>query len=105
MERDREQDHLGRRADVFISTATAAPLQTGTWAVGPGAVVLTDQGPWVIGGLIQQFWPIVDDEGDTDPKTDLFVLQPFLNYNFGRGWSLSAGPIITANWDAESGQQ
>ncbi|HKW00448.1 MAG TPA: hypothetical protein VJN96_11520 [Vicinamibacterales bacterium] len=86
-------------------TATAAPMQTGTWAVGPGAVVLTTPGPWVVGGLVQQFWPMVDDPGDTDPRTDLFVLQPFVNYNFGPGWALGLAPIITANWDAESGQQ
>ena len=67
--------------------------------------MLTDRGPWVVGGLVQPFWPIVDDEGDDDPKTDLLVIQPFLNFNFGRGWALGTGPIITANWDADSGQQ
>lgn len=68
-------------------------------------VVLSDNGPWVVGGLIQQYWPVVDDEGDTDPKTDLFVAQPFVNYNFGPGWALGFAPLITANWDADSGQQ
>ena len=86
-------------------TATAAPLQTGTWAIGPGAVVLTDRGPWVVGGLVQQYWPVVDDEGDTDLKTDLFVAQPFVNYNFGKGWALGVAPLITANWNAADGQQ
>ena len=84
-------------------TATVAPMQTGTWALGPGAVLLTDRGPWVIGGLFQQFWPISDVNGD--PKTDLFVMQPFVNYNFGEGWALALAPLITANWNAASGQQ
>ena len=84
-------------------TATAAPLQTGTWAIGPGGVVVKMTGPWVLGGLIQQFWPVTD-AGD-EPKTDLFVAQPFVNYNFGEGWALAFSPLITSNWDAESGQQ
>ena len=34
-----------------------------------------------------------------------FLLQPFVNFNFGKGWALSTVPVITANWDAESGQK
>jgi hypothetical protein len=84
-------------------TATAAPLQTGTWALGPGAVIIKMTGPWVLGALVQQFWPVYDADGD--PKTDLFVLQPAVNYNFGEGWALSCSPVITANWNAAKGQQ
>jgi hypothetical protein len=32
-------------------------------------------------------------------------LQPFVNYNFGRGWYLTSGPIITANWEASRGNK
>jgi hypothetical protein len=28
------------------------------------------------------------------------LLQPFLNYNLPKGWYLTTGPIITANWEA-----
>jgi hypothetical protein len=84
-------------------TATAQPLQTGTWAIGPGAVVLKNAGPWVLGALVQQFWPVSDVNGD--PKTNLFVTQPFVNYNFGEGWALAMSPLITANWNAANGQQ
>jgi hypothetical protein len=34
-----------------------------------------------------------------------FLFQPFVNFNFGKGWALSTVPVITANWDAESGQK
>ena len=84
-------------------TATASPMTTGTWAGGFGAVVLTMPGPWVIGGLVNQYWPM-SDVGD-EPKTDLFVFQPFVNYNFGKGWALAFAPLITANWDASDGDQ
>ena len=60
-------------------------------------------GPFVLGGLISQLWP-VSDAGDAT-ETDLFTLQPFVNYNFGHGWALSFSPIITANWDASSGNE
>lgn len=84
-------------------TATAAPLETGSWALGPGAVLVKDVGPWVIGGLFQQFWTVADTGGD--PDIDLFVLQPFVNYNFGPGWALAFAPLITANWNGDSGNQ
>jgi hypothetical protein len=84
-------------------TATAPPVRTGTWAAGLGAVGLTTSGPWVVGVLINQYWPVSDTGGE--PKTNLFVLQPFANYNFGHGWALSSAPIITANWDGSTGNQ
>jgi hypothetical protein len=33
------------------------------------------------------------------------LIQPFLNYNFADGWYLSSAPIITANWEASSGNK
>ncbi|HMF98177.1 MAG TPA: hypothetical protein VKE96_27940 [Vicinamibacterales bacterium] len=84
-------------------TATAPPLRTGTWAAGLGFVALTMKGPWVIGGLVTQLWPISDTGGD--PRTNLLVLQPAVNYNFGRGWAMSFSPSITANWDGSAGNQ
>ena len=35
----------------------------------------------------------------------MLVFQPFVNYNFGQGWALSTSPLITANWNAASGQE
>ena len=84
-------------------TATAASSETGTWALGPSAVVVKMAGPWVLGGLISQLWPLHDAAGD--PETDLFTLQPFVNYNLGHGWALAFAPIMTANWNAAEGNQ
>jgi hypothetical protein len=86
-----------------LPTATATPSETGTWAAGPTAVVLKMTGPFVLGALISQLWPMADAGGE--PETDLFTLQPFVNYNFGHGWALSFSPIITANWDAPEGNE
>jgi hypothetical protein len=87
---------------VSLPTATMTPAETGTWAAGVGGVIVKMAGPWVLGGLISQFWPLTDEGGA--PETDLFVLQPFINYNFGKGYALSFAPVISANWDADEGQ-
>ena len=84
-------------------TATATSSETGTWGFGPSVVIVKDIGKFVLGGLISQLWPMHDVGGS--PETNLFTLQPFVNYNFGRGWALSTGPLITANWDASSGNE
>lgn len=84
-------------------TATARPVESGSWAVGPGLVLVKNVGPFVLGGLFSQYWNFADTGGD--PKTNLFVMQPFVNFNFGKGWALGFAPLITANWDAESGNE
>ena len=84
-------------------TATASPIKTGTWAGGFSAVGLTTAGPWVAGALITQVWPMSDAGGE--PETNAFLLQPFVNYNFGGGWALAYAPNITANWDAIDGNR
>ena len=57
----------------------------------------------MIGALVQNTWSFA---GDSDRSDVSFLFsQYFLNYNFGTGWYVSAAPIITANWKAESGQQ
>lgn len=84
-------------------TATNAFARTGSWATGVGAVVVHNVGPWVLGGLVTNFWT-VSDSGDSTEMNQLQA-QPFINYNFGKGWALASAPLITANWDAESGEQ
>jgi hypothetical protein len=85
-------------------TATNDLATTGAWAMGPTMVLLKMTGPWVVRGLANNLWTFSDND-DAEPATNAFLVQPFVNYNFGVGWSLSFAPIITANWDAESGQQ
>ena len=86
-----------------LPTATAVPAKTGTWGGGVSAVVLTMPGPWVLGSLFTQIWPMTDHNGS--PETNVFSWQYFINYNFGHGWALSSAPTIVANWDAADGQE
>jgi hypothetical protein len=85
-------------------TSTVAPLQTGSWAAGPGAVVMKIAGPWVVGGVFNWFFTF-EDAGD-DTQFNYFVIQPIVNYNIGRsGWALAFSPIMTQNYDGEKGEQ
>jgi hypothetical protein len=86
-----------------LPTATADVAKTGTWAGGIDAVALTIRGPWVVGALVSQYWPMTDEGGK--PDINQLQFQWFLNFNFGQGWALSAAPLNTADWDAEDGQQ
>ncbi len=81
-------------------TATSPQLGSqSTWGLGPSVVLLTTPTPWVLGVLANNVWSVAGAKANT------FLLQYFVNYNFESGWYLTTGPIITANWEAPSGQQ
>ena len=63
-------------------TATDSQLGSGKWSLGPTAVALTMQGPWVVGALANNQWSLA---GWGDEDVNPMLLQPFVNYNFGRG--------------------
>jgi hypothetical protein len=76
-------------------------LGTQKWSAGPAAVVLAMPGHWVYGALATQLWSFA---GKSDREgVNLTTIQPFINYNFEEGWYVSSSPIITANWEAEGG--
>lgn len=80
-------------------TATASSFATGSWGLGPSGVFVINVGSFVLGGLVSQIWNVKDNEGR--PRVNTFTAQPFINYNFGAGWALGLGPVISANWDAD----
>jgi hypothetical protein len=67
------------------------------------AVVSGHAGPVVFGGLVTRTWTVADAGGD--PDVEAFLVQPFFNFNFGRGWALSVAPSITANFNAADGDE
>jgi hypothetical protein len=86
-----------------LPTHTNDVLGNDRWGLGPTAVVLKiEQGsPWVYGVLANNIWS-VSGSGSSPPINQMLV-QPFLNYNFEGGTYLTTSPIITANWQADSG--
>lgn len=93
---------LGAGPVVQLPTATDARLGARKWTAGPSVVALRMMGPWVVGGLVQNVWSFA---GSGDSSVNTFLLQPFINYNLQDGWYLSAAPIITADWTADSSER
>lgn len=84
----------------ILNTATDDRLGSGKWSVGPTLAFVSLPDPWVVGAVVGNFWSFA---GDTQRrKVNLFLLEPFVNYNFPNGWYLTSTPAITANWAAEN---
>jgi hypothetical protein len=88
---------------VNLPTATTKALGSGKFSVGPAAVALVMPKPWVIGVLGRQLWSLAGPSDRADVSQ--LLLQPFLNYNLANGWYLASSPIITSNWNANSGNK
>jgi hypothetical protein len=84
-------------------SATDSQLGTEKWSAGAGVVGLRMDGPWVYGALVNNIWSFAGD--DDRANVNQMLIQPFINYNFGRGLAIGTSPIITANWEAPSGQK
>ena len=84
-------------------TATDDQLGSDKWSAGPSAVALMIRGPWVVGVLANNLWSYAGDDDRED--VNQFLLQYFINYNLPQGWYISSAPIITANWEADSGDK
>jgi hypothetical protein len=82
-----------------LPTATDWRLGNGKFSLGPTAVLLTMQGPWVLGALANNQWSVADG-GEKDMNQ--LLIQPFVKYNLRDGWYLTTGPIMTSNWEARS---
>jgi len=88
-----------------LDTATDDRLGQGKWGLGPSAVALKSDGPWVYGALVNNIWSVAGDDDRADVNN--MLIQPFINYNFPKhpGRYLTTAPIITANWEADSGNR
>lgn len=93
----------GLGGSFVLPTATSDRYAGEKWSAGPAFVALTMPGNWVTGLLIQNVWSFAGDSDAND--VNKFLFQYFINYNLSDGWYLSTTPIITANWEADSGDQ
>ncbi len=79
-----------------LPTHTDSRLGSSLWGLGPSFVGLRINGPWVYGALVNNLWSL---GGSGSNAYNNFLLQPFVNYNFGKtGTYLTSSPIATANW-------
>jgi hypothetical protein len=88
---------------VSFPTASQEILGTKKLSVGPTVVVLRSQGHWLFGTLVQNLFSVAGPSARAE--VNQMLMQPFANYNLKRGWYLTSSPIITANWEVNSGQR
>jgi hypothetical protein len=84
-----------------IPTATDTQLGQGKFSMGPGVVLLTTPGHWVIGMLINNVWSVAGSGSRRD--VNQMLLQWFVNYNMKKGWYITTSPIVTADWEQTNG--
>jgi hypothetical protein len=85
---------------VQIPTISNATLGSNVWGGGPTGVVVYMKGPWVTGVLVNTIWSFGGTQGLGGTRYNSFLMQPFANYNFGKGWYVGSAPVITATWPA-----
>ncbi len=90
---------------VQIPTNNDKVLGNDNWGLGASGVVLhIDKGnPWVYGALFNNVWSASSDKQGGSYNNGL--IQPFLNYNLPKGLYLTSSPVVTANWEADSGDK
>ena len=64
-------------------------------------MALAQPGHWTVGALVNNVWSIAGSGGR--PSVNQMLLQYFINYNMKKGWYITIQPILTANWEASSG--
>jgi hypothetical protein len=85
---------------IQVPTISDKTLGSPVWGGGPTAVLVYMKGPWVAGVLANSVWSFGGTSGTGGTSYTTFLTQPFVNYNFGAGWYVNSGPIITAAWPA-----
>lgn len=86
----------------LLPTATDDTLGADKWGTGASVVLLSMPGNWVLGSLISNVWSV---GGSGTQDVNLFTWQYFINYNLPDSWYLTSAPIVTANWEADSGNR
>jgi hypothetical protein len=88
---------------ITFPTATDDQLGSDKWSAGPTAVALSQVKWGTLGMLVRHLWSFAGESNRADVNQSL--IEPFLNYNLPQGWYLITDLIITANWEAPSGQR
>jgi hypothetical protein len=91
---------VGAGPIIQLPTASSPTVGSSVWGMGPTAVVVHTSEHIVAGVLANQVWSLGGvEEGPGGRRYAQFLVEPFVNYNFGHGWFLSSAPIITDDQD------
>ena len=89
---------LGAGPITQLPTASSTTLGSNVWGAGPTAVAVRTTEHWVTGVLVNNVFSFGGTPGRGGTRYNNFLVQPFVNYNFGGGWYVGTSPLITANW-------
>ena len=93
----------GAGATFKFPTASDPVNGQGKYQAGPAAMLINMGRPWVYGFLVQHWSSFAgDDQYDDTSFTDF---QYIIRYMLPKAWSVGAGPSITYNHEAESGDR
>lgn len=84
-----------------VPMANSAIFGSNKLGIGPSAVGVITEGPWVVGMLVNNVWGTGNGTGDLNQA----LFQPFVNYNMPKKWFVFSAPQITANWLAATGSK
>lgn len=89
---------------VFLyPTGTHPFLGTGTFSIGPTAVILKQAGGVTAGALINQLWSVIEEEHRSDFSQMFF--QPFFAYTTKTHTTFTLSSEMSANWNANEGDR
>lgn len=88
---------------VRFPLATDESLGSGKWSAGVTAVAVARPRGWLVGIRTYNLWSFAGDKERAD--VNQFLLQYYIVRILRSGWYLVSSPIVTANWEAPSGEQ
>ena len=73
--------------------------------LGPAVNIgrMTDWGAY--GVLASHIIDVIEKRGKKAPDTTQTTLQAYFSYDLGRGWQLISNPVITYDWEGDSGNK
>jgi hypothetical protein len=100
-----ESFYWGAGPVLYYPSATNSALGVNKWGSGPSFAFFrkNNESPWVFGAVVNNIWSFGGPPQGTD-RTNSLLVNPFISYHFGDGWSIGSSPNITANWVSKPGQ-
>jgi len=75
-------------------------LGSGKFSIGPATMLVYQPGPWTLGFKSKQIWSVLGS--DSRDNVSQLILEPFADYNLGKGWYLTSDMDMIANWNSKS---
>ena len=85
---------------LLLPTGGTALTSARKWGLGPTAVVLRQDGPWTLGGLVNHVWSVAGDAAR--PGISATYLQPVVSFTTGAATTLAVTAESTYDWKRQA---